>query len=479
MTFGEVACSRSDAVGDTLTLPAWQLARLIKSKDMSVIELIALSLRRIEQVQATCNAFTEILTDESLQRAKEIDTLLASETSDLPLLGLPITVKDFTPSQGHLTTRGSIVFRDNRADHDAVVVQRLKAAGAIIVAKTTTPEFAHSGLTQSNLWGITRNPWDISRSPGGSSGGAAVSVVTGCAALAEGSDMGGSVRIPASFSGCVGLKPSKGRIPMDLGTTVFDHIAHFGPMTRCVEDAALFLSATEGPDGNDIQSQTTPVPLPTHLIGHAKGLRIAASRDLGIYNVAPEIIENLERSVDALRDAGATVDWVDLNWPVHFVTDWETYWGVYLAAQFGEHLEVHRAQIDPELVMLIEAGLTTKAIDIERGAISRTRQWHDMVRLFARYDALICPTTARTAPEVEAKDTDFAEIAPNGRMNGMDMTAVFNNVGVCPAIAVPNGVDGAGLPTSVQIVANRFDDPTVLRLAKCLQDRAPWQIWQG
>ena len=208
----------------------------------------------------------------------------------------PVSIKDFTPTKGQLTTQGSMAYKDHYGTCDAVIVQRLKAAGAIVVAKTTTPEFAYSSFTQSRLWGVTRNPWNPALTPGGSSGGAAVSVVTSAVPLAEGSDMGGSVRIPAAFSGCVGMKPSKGRIPMEVTETVFDHISHFGPLARTVEDVALFLRVTEGPDERDIQSQLNPLPVPESLHSVVRGLRIAASPDLGFYEVDAGIVRNLEKA---------------------------------------------------------------------------------------------------------------------------------------------------------------------------------------
>lgn len=464
---------------DILALSATNLARHIKARSVSVEEVVQASLNRIQQVQQSFNAFTEIYADHSLDAARAADRTLRQGANDLPMFGLPITIKDFTPTRGQLTTRGSKTLAQSRGQFDPIIVQRLKHAGAIVVAKTTTPEFAYSSFTQSPLWGVTCNPWNPAHTPGGSSGGAAVTVVTGAVTLAEGTDMGGSVRIPAALSGCVGLKPSKGRIPMDITDTVFDHISHFGPLARNVEDIALFLRATEGADERDIQSQIFPTPLPTQLRTDAKGLKIAVSADLGMYHVAPDVRQNLDRSVAALRDAGATVEWVDLNWPASYATEWFTYWCVYLAAQFGHLLATDRALMDPELVKLLEQGLRTDAVSIERGGILRTRQWHAMAQLFETHDALICPTMAQSAPLTTAIDSDFDAFDDMGRLMGLDMTAVFNNVSVCPAIAVPNWSLDDGLPTSVQIIGRRFDDPTVLRIAACLEHQMPWPQWSN
>jgi Asp-tRNA(Asn)/Glu-tRNA(Gln) amidotransferase A subunit family amidase len=463
--------------GDMLGLSASELVLRLRRRDIGAEELVRASLDRIEAVNATFNAFTAVFADEAIALARLADAALKAGGDTGPMLGLPISIKDFTPTKGHLTTRGSRTLAGNVGGYDPAIVRRLKAAGAIIVAKTTTPEFAHSGFTKSPLWGVTRNPWDDSRSPGGSSGGAAVSVVTGAVALAEGTDMGGSVRIPAALSGCVGLKPSKGRIPIEITATVFDHISHFGPLARSVADAALFLRVTEGPDEMDIQSQINPIPLPATLSSDIRGLRIAASPDLGIYNVDPLVARNFQRSLEVLRDAGAMVDTVDLGWQAAHVSDWVDYWSVFLAAQCGHLLEKDRDLLDPDFAALLDHGLTLDAVAIERGAIRRTEQWQQLARVFATHDALLCPTMARQAPAATDRDADFEAPDASGRLNGLDMTAIFNNVAACPAIAVPNWTAEDGLPTSVQIVGRRFDDPTVLRIAACLEHRAGWPQW--
>lgn len=460
-----------------LGLSASELALRLRRRDIGAEELVRASLQRIGAVNATFNAFTAVFADEAIAAARVADAALKAGGDTGPMLGLPISIKDFTPTKGQLTTRGSRTLADNIGAFDPAIVRRLKAAGAIVVAKTTTPEFAHSGFTKSPLWGVTRNPWDPSRSPGGSSGGAAVSVVTRAVALAEGTDMGGSVRIPAALSGCVGLKPSKGRIPIEITATVFDHISHFGPLARSVADAALFLRVTEGPDELDIQSQINPTPLPDILSPDVRGLRLAASPDLGIYNVAPPVARNFQRSLDALREAGAHVEEVDLGWQAAHVSDWVDYWAVFLAAQCGHLLDRDRALLDPDFATLLDHGLKLDAVTIERGAIRRTEQWQKLARVFATHDALLCPTMARQAPAATDRDADFEAPDASGRLNGLDMTAIFNNVAACPAIAVPNWSAGDGLPTSVQIVGRRFDDPTVLRVAACLEHHAGWPQW--
>lgn len=455
-------------------LAAADLAALVRERAVSPVEIVQSCLRRLEYVQPVLNPFCFIYPEDALRAAAEAERAVMAARTLGPLHGVPIALKDFTPTAGRTTTRGSYGLRDWMPERDPVIVRRLRAAGAILIGKTTTPEFAHSSFTRSTLWGHTRNPWDRSRTSGGSSGGSAVAVATGCVALAEGTDMGGSVRIPAALCGLVGLKPSLGRIPMDILPTVFDLISHFGPLARTVRDAALFLAATEGPDDADILSQDAPRPLPTALDGDMRGLRIALSVDLGFFHVDDEVTVNLHAVAEALRGAGAIVDRVTLDWTAEVVRAWSATWEVYLAAAAGEVMDAHRDSMDPDLVALIEAGRRRDAVSFKRLEEVRTRQWHALAHVLADHDALLCPTMARTAPPIEARDSDFEAVDADGRLHGLDMTAPFNNVAQCPALSVPSGLTRDGLPTGVQIVGRRFDDPTVLRIGAAIERLRPW-----
>ena len=462
---------------DPTLLPATRLAAMVRAREISPVELVDASLAKIEAVQFVNNPFALILADEARATAREAERTVMRGDPLGPLHGLPVAFKDFTPTAGHRTTRGSVAFEYWVADRDPVIVRRFRAAGAIILGKTTTPEFAHSSFTRSPLFGHTTNPWDASRTSGGSSGGSAVAVTTGCVALAEGTDMGGSVRIPAALCGCVGLKPSLGRIPMDILPTVFDDMSHFGPLARTVGDAALFLRVAEGPDRADISSQRLPVPLPEHLDGDVRGLRIAVSRDLGFMAVDGQVAVNLDAVAAALAEAGAEVTPVELPWGPELVEAWSRWWGVYLAAAFGHLLRDHRARMDPEVVALIEAGQRLDAVAFARIDQIRTRQWHALAAVFAGHDALICPTMALPAPDKDARDADFERIDAEGRLHGLEMTAVFNMVGQCPALSVPSGMTAAGLPTAAQIVANRFEDGVALRIGAAIEALRPWPSW--
>ncbi len=390
-----------------------------------------------------------------------------------PLEGVPVAIKDFTPTRGHLTTRGSWSTGDHVPDADPVIVQRLKAAGAVIIGKTTTPEFAYSSYTHSPRWGVTRNPHDPERTPGGSSGGSGCAVATGCVPLAEGTDMGGSVRIPAALSGVVGMKPSLGRIPMDILPSVFDNISHFGPLASCVDDAALFLSVTQGPDDADIQSQPNPEPIEVPVQASAEGLRFALSTDLGYYAVDPEIAARVESAAESLARRGARVERVDPPWSRKINDTWLEIWGVTLAAAWGDRLAEFRDRMDPNVVALIEGARDMGAIDFKRIENYRTRLWQQLRAILAEHDALLTPTCANIAPGLDTADKDFEVDLPDGRFAGLDMCCPFNLVPQCPAISVPVGT-AQGLPVGLQIVGRRFADQQVLQIAKAVElDHSP------
>lgn len=453
------------------------LAARIRTGDLDPVDLMRASLARIGAVQPVLNPFALVLDDPAMAAATAARDAVAAGGPLGALHGLPVAFKDFTPTAGHVTTRGSRTLADWVPDRDPVIVQRFRAAGAIVLGKTTTPEFAHSSFTRSPMWGHTRNPWDPGATCGGSSGGAAVAVATGCVALAEGTDMGGSVRIPAAACGVVGLKPSLGRIPMDILDTTFDSMAHFGPLARSVGDAALFLGVAQGPDDADIQSQIAPIPLPDPLDGDVRGLAIALSPDLGCYAVDDAVRAALDRAGEALRAAGARVTPVALAWDAAIVEGWIDAWGVTLAASFGGALATHRAAMDPDLVALMDQGLAMGAVAYRRLEVLRTRAWAALAAVFAEHDALICPTLARPAPPVDADEAAFLARDGAGRLVGFDMTSPFNMVAQCPALSVPGGVAPGGLPVAVQIVARRFQDGVALQIGRALELANPWPRW--
>ena len=319
---------------DLCFLSATRQAQMVREKQVSPCELIEASLARVEEVNPKINAFCFVYPEEARALAKRAEDAVMRGDALGPLHGVPIAVKDFTPTKGKTTTRGSVAFRDWVPDFDPVIVRRLRDAGSVLLGKTATAEFAFSSFTQSHLWGVTRNPWNLERTPGGSSGGSGAAVAAGCVALAEGSDMGGSVRIPAALCGIVGMKPSLGRIPMDILPTVFDSISHFGPLARMVADAALFLSVCHGPDERDISSLPGRIDFAGWQGEDLRGVRLALSLDLGFYALDPDVEANCRQAAEALAARGAQVEEVALAWDRSMVDAWYANWGVYLASSF-------------------------------------------------------------------------------------------------------------------------------------------------
>lgn len=449
---------------------AW--AEAIRNGKASALEAVEACLARAASAQPKINCFTEIYAEEARREAARIDALPLAERAGLALCGVPIGVKDFTPIAGKLTTFGSTVFRDHVAEHDPVIVRRLKTAGAIILGHTTTPEFAYSGNTQSPLWGITRNPWNTQLSAGGSSGGSGAAVAAGCVLLAEGTDMGGSVRIPASLCGVVGLKPSFGRIPMDILRTQYDTLAHFGPLARCVDDAALFLAVCEGPDDADALSLPALPPVLPVAAAPARP-RLAVSLDLDTHVISDEVAALFHGLVEDLAKAGAEITFVKTPFSVQSVLDWEDLWAYCFAGDVGHLLEEHRGDLDPNVVALIEAGRKLDAVKLRAIEHRRTALWRAFAGVLQGYDALLCPTTCTTAPFADPGRRESDQIMPDGRFKSVDMTGHFNLTSACPVLSLPMGIAAGGMPAGVQIVGHRHDDRAVLALAKWIEGFRP------
>ena len=461
---------------DLCYMPATEMAANIRKGALSPVTAVENSLSRIEAVNPTLNCFCFTYPEEALAKARAVEADIAAGKPVGPLAGVPIAIKDFTPTRGTVTTRGSKLLKDWVPDYDPVLVERLMAAGAIMVGKTTTPEFAYSSFTRSPLWGATGNPWDPSRSAGGSSGGSGAAVASGCVPLAEGTDMGGSVRIPAALCGTVGLKPSLGRLPMDIVGTCFDNISHFGPLARTVDDAALFVDVCQGITPADIQTvPACDIPIPTP--ADVRGLRIGLSVDLGFYVVEPGVEANLRQVAEALRAAGAEVEEVRLDWDAHLPDLWMKTWEVYLAAafraHFGDRFDELRGDMDPELAGIVERGFAHDAVTARGWEFERTRYWHKLAAVLEGHDALLCPTMARVSPPNDSSDAEFEKLDSDGKLAGLDMTSVFNYFAQCPAFSVPSGFANA-LPTAAQIVTRKWDDPVALRIGAAIEQARPW-----
>ncbi|RWM26328.1 amidase [Mesorhizobium sp.] len=447
---------------------AKSIASAVRKRKISATEVVATSLERIRRTNDALNAFCDLYEEDALAAARRIDSRIAEEEDVGPLAGVPVAVKDFTPLKGKRTTYGSLVYKDNIGEFDPIYVQRLRAAGAIVIGKTNTPEFAHDGFCHNRVFGTTVNPWDTTRTSGGSSGGAGAAVAANMVPLAEGTDMGGSIRIPASYCGCVGLKPSLGRIPMDILKSVHDTISHLGPLARTVEDAWLFLDATKGPDERDPMSLPEQA-IPFDMDGDVRGLRIALSVDLGYFAVDDAVAKAMQTTADALRAAGAAVTPIDMPWDGSIAEASQMNWRVYLAAFEGELLKTKRYLLDPEVADCLEAAFKIDGPTYKRIEVLRRKMWLDLVSVFESYDALLCPTTSVTAPLALLRDKNFKSIRVDGKLESAEMAYPFNFTPHCPVLSIPCGVGPGPLPVGAQIVGRRFDEAMVLRIGRAVE----------
>jgi amidase len=467
----------SDLNLDLCYMTATEAIAAFKTRALSPVELLKAIIARCEQLEPKVNALTYTYFDRALEQAKAAESQYARRGGEpRPLEGVPVAIKDFHPVKGEITTFGSKIYRDYRPDHTAPTVQRLLDAGAIMHCRTTMPEFAHAGMTASPLWGITRNPWNLEYTPGGSSGGAGAALAGGMTTLADGTDGGGSIRIPASLAGAVGYKPPFGRNPLDLDHPL-ETILHYGPMTRSVSDAALMQNIMTGPHLDDICSLREKVVLP-EAPEDIRGWKVAYSMDLGFYSVDPEVRRNTFSALEAFKSLGCAVEEVNLGWNWGVNNAWMTYWTVLFAGLLGDKLPRWRYEMTEGLVRMIESGAALSADRFYRINAVRGEMYKTLGPILEDYQVLICPTTALPAVKHD-HDTNDANFTIDGAKVpasiGWYMTMPFNLVSQCPVIAVPTGFAASGIPTGMQIVGKTFDDLSVFRAAAAYEKARPWR----
>ena len=467
----------SDLNLDLCYMTATEAVAAFKAHTLSPVELLKAIIARCQQLEPKVNALTYTYFDRALEQAKAAESEYTRRGGQpRPLEGVTVAIKDFHPVKGEITTFGSKIYRDYRPDHTAPTVQRLLDAGAIMHCRTTTPEFAHTGMTASPLWGITRNPWNLEYTPGGSSGGAGAAVAGGMTTLADGTDGGGSIRIPASLTGNVGYKPPFGRNPLDLDHPL-ETILHYGPITHSVSDAALMQNIMSGPHLDDICTVREKVVLPEAPEG-IKGWRVAYSMDLGFYSVDPEVRRNTLSALDVFKGLGCTVEEVSLGWNWGVNNAWMTYWTVFFAGLLGDKLPRWRYEMTDGLVRMIESGAALSADRFYRINAVRGEMYKTLGPILENHDVLICPTTA--LPSVKH---DYDPTNPNFTIDGERvpasigwyMTMPFNLISQCPVIAVPTGFAASGIPTGMQIVGKTFDDLSVFRAASAYEKAYNWR----
>ena len=377
---------------------ALTLARLIREKQVSPVAAVDAALARIEALQPTVNAFITVTADEARETARKAEAAVMAGERLGPLHGVPFSVKDLLFTKGVRTTMGSLIFADQVPGEDAVPVRRLREAGAILIGKTTTPEFGHKPLTDSPLFGATRNPWDLSRTAGGSSGGAAAAVVSGQGPLALGTDGGGSVRLPAACCGIVGLKPTLGRVPHVHQADLFSSTSYIGPMARTVAETAACFDAIVGVDPGDPYSRPEPTDDPREVT--VRGLRLGWLPRVGNRLVDGEVLAACEGAVRHLEGQGAHVEVVDED-VAAFERTFLIGLQAGLAARVGPHMAKFGDKVAPSLRESIERGARWTAVDWVNALGQRTAMFRRVHALLRRFDFLLSPALSRPALAVD------------------------------------------------------------------------------
>jgi aspartyl-tRNA(Asn)/glutamyl-tRNA(Gln) amidotransferase subunit A len=460
------------SAADLAFTPATELAGLIRSRKLSPVELTRAVLERIERLNPTLNAFCTVTAEPALAAARRAEQAVTNGEPLGPIHGVPFSVKDLALTKDVPTRFGSHIFAHRVPEVDAPYVRRLHEAGGILIGKTTTPEFGWKALGDSPLTGITRNPWNIGMTTGGSSAGAGAAAAAGLGPLHQGSDGAGSIRIPSAFCGIVGVKANYGRVPL-WPVSNNDYATHAGPMTRTVADAALMLGVMAGPDPWDATAlDGTPPDYLGLLERGVKGLKIAYSPDLGGLRVDAEVGGIVAAAARTFEGLGCKVEEVKPG----FADSYDMIrlmWGAHYIGNYGQYLDEWRARMDPGLVACMDEAKRCSAQEYVAMRGRKIGYWDSVRPLFERYDLLLTPTTSVAAFEV-------GRLNPQGwPQHAWDwfpwasFSYPFNFTGQ-PAVTVPAGFTPAGLPVGLQIVGRRLADLTVLQAARAFETARPW-----
>ena len=451
-------------------LTATELTRRIRDRQLSATEVMEAHLAQTERVNPRVNAIVTLLPERALAGARAADAALARGEPVGPLHGLPIAHKDNFPTKGIRTTFGSPIYAELVPEEDALIVERLRDAGAITIGKTNMPEFGAGSQTFNPIFGATRNPYDPTKTCGGSSGGAAVAVACGMQPLADGSDLGGSLRNPAGYGNVVGLRPSPGRVPVWPAKAAWSPFSVHGPMARTVADVALMLTAVAGPDPRSPIAIAEPGSAFAHpLERDFRGVRVAWSRNLCGLPVDPRVTAALEAQRHVFADIGCAVEEAepDLSGADEVFRAWRA-WGFELS--YGDLLAEHRHRMKETVVWNIEEGQRLTGPQLARAERRRTELYHNARRFLERYEFLVLPVSQ--VPPFDVEQPYPTEI------DGVPMTTYIDWMRTCsditvtglPAISVPCGFTPEGLPVGVQIVGRHQDDIGVLQLAHAFED---------
>ena len=454
---------------DICYLTATELVRLIRAKELSVCEVMEAHLAQIDRINPAVNAIVTLLPDRAMAQARRADEAIARGEALGPLHGLPVAHKDLVETKGIRTTYGSPIFKDFVPEHDALIVERLKHAGAITIGKTNTPEFGAGSQTFNEVFGETLNPYDTSKTCGGSSGGAAVALACGMVPIADGSDLGGSLRNPANYCNVVGFRSAPGRVPKWPGINAWFPLSVQGPMARTVLDAALMLSAIAGPDPRSPIAIAEPGSIFRHpLERDFKDVRIAWSRDFGGLPVDPRVTKAIDAQRHVFESLGCRVeddvpDFTEADEVFKTMRAW------IFAQSYGDHLITHRDQLKETVIWNTEAGLALTGPQVGQAEMKRTRLYQRVRAFMETREFMVFPVSQ--VPPFDVTRRYITEI------NGVQMETYIDWMKSCyyvsvtglPAISVPCGFTSEGLPVGIQIVGRHQDDFGVLQLAHAFE----------
>jgi len=449
------------------------LARMLRARKLSATELMQAFIAQIERVNPKVNAIVTFLPEQALKAAKALDRRKAF---DRPLAGLPIAYKDLLPTKGVRTTWGSPIYRDHVPVQDHLLVERLSAAGAILIGKTNTPEFGAGSQTYNPVFGPTRNPYDLSKTAGGSSGGAAAAVAAGMLPLADGSDLAASLRNPGNYCNVVGFRPTPGRVPSWPAPNAWDTLSTLGPLGRTVDDTAFLLAAMAGPDARAPTAIAEPgAVFARPLKRNFRKTRVAWSRDLGGLPMDPKVTEVLEPARALFRRLGCTVEEAEPDF--RGATEaFETLRAVGFLGRYGALLKEHRDKLKDTVIWNIEEGLKRSAEDIARAMALRSELFQRMRTFLEKYEFLLCPVNQLPPFPVEVEWPREIAGVPLGNYLDWMKSCYYITITSHPAVSVPAGFTPEGLPVGLQIVGRYRDDFGVLQLAHAYEQET--QHWK-
>jgi len=466
---------------ELMFLPAHEQKRLIAEKAISSVEMVEASYRRITELEPQLNAFITLDEEGALSAARKADEQLAKGKNLGVLHGVPIAVKDLEVTKGLRTTLGSTFFKNWIPDYDSVAVERLRATGAVILGKTNTPEFGNREETFTDIAATCNNPWDPSRMPGGSSGGTASAIAAGMCSIGTGSDGGGSVRLPASFCGIFGHKPTHGRIPRYGGQAkpAYNSAGTSGPMSNDVRGSAILNQALSGFDVRDPGSIKTAVPdYLTELEDGVDQMRIGTTMTLGISDVNDDVATAVENSWTAFSELGANVEKLAIAFDPIPREAWWTLWTAGQVAMYGHLADERPEDLMPYTLEMIEHGRTLTGADVSLALRNVQNLQLQLHQVFQEYDLILAPTNAAVAwPHLQPPEKIGSEINQD-EMAGINygaipFTMVFNS-SFNPASSIPCGFGEAGMPVGLQIIGGYDDDATVLRASRAFEQVRPW-----